>query len=256
VTIVLEAGRLEVPKALLETFDIIAVSPQTDAALRAACASPDVDVVTLDATGRRHNQRGALRLHRAAVLEARRRGACFELTYADAVVAAGSSHSLTLRDLVACAARLAELCHGKGVVLSSGARDARSQHAPPDVANLARVLGFASQASLVVAHARARRYRRRASKAAGLVSRWVRAAQLADAVPGLLRENTTDDFHVGAPNRREEESPVLMASSSSSSSSSSEKQRKKKRRKVVVPASETPLLLPTGDRQSLESRLP
>mmetsp|Transcript_16183 Transcript_16183/g.52670 ORF Transcript_16183/g.52670 Transcript_16183/m.52670 type:complete len:260 (-) Transcript_16183:29-808(-) len=142
-TIVLSGPRLELPsKAAL--FDVVAVEPRDEAAFARACAHDDVDLVSLNAVAV---------LRRAPVLQARKRGAFFELCY-------GRGQE-RLRHLVALAARLADASYGRGIVLSSGAADPRRQHAPTDAANLAANLGFTSMPEDLLAHCAERRRDRR-----------------------------------------------------------------------------------------------
>ncbi|KAJ8600970.1 hypothetical protein CTAYLR_006302 [Chrysophaeum taylorii] len=128
VTIVLDGPRLDLPKAVLTRFDVIAVEASSEKAFAHACGNDNVDVVALG---------GRFAISRSAVLAALKRGGCLELAYAPAI-----EDPTAIRHLVAAAARLADAARGRGVVLSSGATNPRFLRPPPDVANLARFLGL------------------------------------------------------------------------------------------------------------------
>lgn len=145
-TILLEAPPLDVPRALAQSFDIIAVEASTEAAFARACACKDVDLVSVDC------RRRSFALARAPIVEAVARGACFEVCYGPAI-----EDITTLRHLAATAARLNDACRGKRLLLSSGVGDPALLRPPPDVANLAKMLGIHANltdaACAVFAHA-------------------------------------------------------------------------------------------------------
>mmetsp|Transcript_21016 Transcript_21016/g.27248 ORF Transcript_21016/g.27248 Transcript_21016/m.27248 type:complete len:287 (-) Transcript_21016:230-1090(-) len=140
-TIILESSRIELPRSLLKSFDLIAICPKSEAAFKQACTTNDVDIITIECS-----QQLPFALHRAPLLAARKRSACFELSY-------DMPQSTSKRHLVSLAARLADACHGKGVILSGG----NQILSPIKAHELAESLGFISQPHLALHHAALRR---------------------------------------------------------------------------------------------------
>lgn len=124
-------ARFDVPKTLLTSFDVVAVEATTEAAFVGACSNAKVDLISLKCTSR------SFAISRGAVLTALARGATFELSYAPAIV-----HPTTVRYLVATAARLEDACHGRNIVLSSGAYAPDVLRPPEQVADLAKGIGL------------------------------------------------------------------------------------------------------------------
>ena len=93
----LDAPRMSVPQKVLNAFDIVAVVPETDDAFRAACASSDVDLISV-ACGARL----PFAVARKDVEVAIKRGAAFEVSYAHAI-----AQPRSLRHLTATGLRLA-----------------------------------------------------------------------------------------------------------------------------------------------------
>ena len=155
-TVRLDAPRMSVPQKVLNAFDIVAVVPETDEAFRAACASPDVDLISV-ACGARL----PFAVARKDVEVAIKRGAAFEVSYAHAI-----AQPRSLRHLTATGLRLAALTNGgRGLVLSCGSPDAWRVRSPGDTAALAAMLGVrntdgvvGASAALAVAAGAARKY--------------------------------------------------------------------------------------------------
>lgn len=109
----------------------MAVEATTEAAFVGACSNAKVDIISLKCTSR------SFAISRKAVLTALARGAAFELSYAPAIV-----HPTTVRYLVATAARLEDACHGRNIVLSSGAYAPDVLRPPEQVDDLAKGIGL------------------------------------------------------------------------------------------------------------------
>ena len=143
-TVRLDAPRLSVPQKVLNAFDIVAAVPETDDAFRAACASPDVDLISV-ACGARL----PFAVARKDVEVAIKRGAAFEVSYSHAI-----AQPRSLRHLTATGLRLAALTNGgRGLVLSCGSPDAWRVRSPGDTAALAAMLGVRNTDGVVGASA-------------------------------------------------------------------------------------------------------
>ena len=143
-TVRLDAPRMSVPQKVLNAFDIVAVVPETDDAFRAACASSDVDLISV-ACGARL----PFAVARKDVEVAIKRGAAFEVSYAHAI-----AQPRSLRHLTATGLRLAALTNGgRGLVLSCGSPDAWRVRSPGDTAALAAMLGVRNTDGVVGASA-------------------------------------------------------------------------------------------------------
>ena len=143
-TVRLDAPRMSVPQKVLNAFDLVAVVPETDDAFRAACASSDVDLISV-ACGARL----PFAVARKDVEVAIKRGAAFEVSYAHSI---GQPRSL--RHLTATGLRLAALTNGgRGLVLSCGSSDAWRMRSPLDVGALASMLGVRKTDGVVGASA-------------------------------------------------------------------------------------------------------
>ena len=135
---------MSVPQKVLNAFDIVAVVPETDDAFRAACASPDVDLISV-ACGARL----PFSVARKDVEVAIKRGAAFEVSYAHAI-----AQPRSLRHLTATGLRLAALTNGgRGLVLSCGSPDTWRVRSPSDVGALASMLGVRNTDGVVGASA-------------------------------------------------------------------------------------------------------
>eukprot|EP00891_Asterochloris_glomerata_P008566 jgi/Astpho2/8566/Aster-05600 len=115
-----------------QAYDILAVQPATETVLLQACTSLDVDIISLDLA-----RKLPFKLAPSALQAAVERGIHFEVLVAP-----------TLRDesgrrfAFANAAALTRGTRGKGVILSSGARQAFELRGPYDVANLGTLFGL------------------------------------------------------------------------------------------------------------------
>ena len=143
-TVRLDAARISVPQKVLNAFDLVAVVPETDDAFRAACASSDVDLISV-ACGARL----PFAVARKDVEVAIKRGAAFEVSYAHAI-----AQPRSLRHLTATGLRLAALTNGgRGLVLSCGSSEAWRVRSPGDVRAIAAMLGVRNTDGVVGASA-------------------------------------------------------------------------------------------------------
>ena len=126
-------------RSVLLSYDLVAVVPHSELAFE-KCTSPPlsdlVDIISLPA-----GQRAAFPLKGASVRRAVRAGIHFELCYAAALRDGGSRRHFVgnLQALLELLPRQRQLV--QGLLLSSGADEARLLRSPHDVANLATLFG-------------------------------------------------------------------------------------------------------------------
>jgi ribonuclease P/MRP protein subunit RPP1 len=113
-------------------FDILAIQPQNDKVFQQACTTFDVDIITLDMTGRL-----PFNLKHTTVGLAVTRGIHFEITYSASLRDANAR-----RYLLSNAANLVRVTRGKNVIVSSQAQRALEVRGPYDVANLCTLFGM------------------------------------------------------------------------------------------------------------------
>jgi ribonuclease P/MRP protein subunit RPP1 len=118
--------------AILSSYDVLAVQPQSERAFAFACNSLDIDIISLDLS-KRLNYRFRPDLIKTAL----QRGVYFEILYAPLLREPGSR-----RQMFANAQSLARETRGRGIILSSAARTAIELRGPYDVVNLATFLGM------------------------------------------------------------------------------------------------------------------
>lgn len=123
---------------LLSSWDVVAVEPADAEGLAAAIASGVVDIFVLDMSAGRL----PFTLRAADVDAALRSGGAFELKYAPAIRDASMR-----RAFFATAAALLRLTRGRGVVLSSAARDGLEIRGPRDAASIAAIAGLSTEAA-------------------------------------------------------------------------------------------------------------
>jgi ribonuclease P/MRP protein subunit RPP1 len=142
--------------AVLNSYDILAVQPQSDRAFAFACNSLDIDIISLDLS-----KRLSYRFRPDLIKTALQRGVYFEILYAPLLREPGSR-----RQMFANSQSLARETRGRGIILSSGARTAIELRGPYDVVNLATFLGMSEaqahaavgqNAAAVVEHAKKRK---------------------------------------------------------------------------------------------------
>ncbi len=126
----------------LQSYDLLAVRPTTEAAFQHACLTLSelkpfsIDIISLDFGAQ---PRLPFFLKRSTVNAALENGVQFEITYAQAVADDGTK---ARRNLISGARDLLRVTNGKGVFFSSAATEALSLHAPYDVINLGAIFGL------------------------------------------------------------------------------------------------------------------
>jgi ribonuclease P/MRP protein subunit RPP1 len=142
--------------AVLNSYDILAVQPQSERAFAFACNSLDVDIISLDLS-----KRLSYRFRPDLIKSALQRGVHFEILYAPLLREPGSR-----RQMFANAQSLARETRGRGIIISSGARTAIELRGPYDIVNLATFLGLSEaqayagvgkNATTVIEHAKKRK---------------------------------------------------------------------------------------------------
>lgn len=133
----------QLPRALSDTaYDLISVTPLSDAAFRAACSAADVDIVSLDA--RRYLPLACWKELKALV----NRGVAIELRYSD-FLRGGAS----LRQFVRAAQSAAHATRGRRakdrvLLLGCGSDDPDMVRGPADVRSLAALVGIPHSGAL------------------------------------------------------------------------------------------------------------
>lgn len=126
----------------LQSYDLLAVRPTTEAAFQHACLTLSelkpfsIDIISLDFGAQ---PRLPFFLKRSTVNAALENGVQFEITYAQAVADDGTK---ARRNLISGARDLLRVTNGKGVFFSSGATEALALRAPYDVINLGAIFGL------------------------------------------------------------------------------------------------------------------
>jgi ribonuclease P/MRP protein subunit RPP1 len=118
---------------LTRAYDIVALRPMNDKSLAQICTTLDCDLISLDLSVRL-----PFLLKFKTVSSALQRGIRFEIAYSPGI--SGSSDAK--RNLIAGATSLIRATRGRGIILSSEARNALGLRAPHDVMNLAQVWGL------------------------------------------------------------------------------------------------------------------
>ncbi|KAF2281235.1 ribonuclease P complex subunit Pop2 [Westerdykella ornata] len=119
---------------LREHYDILAARPTNERTLQQACATLDVDLVSLDLT-----QRPETHFKFSMLSSALARGVKIELCYSQAIT---SSDPSAKRTLISNVVQLIRVTRGRGLVFSSEAQSVLGVRAPSDVINLASVWGL------------------------------------------------------------------------------------------------------------------
>ncbi|WFD31386.1 ribonuclease P [Malassezia sp. CBS 17886] len=142
-------GFVNANSVALQKYDLLAVRPLTEAAFQHACITMgelkpfSVDIISLDLAAA---PRLPFHLRRSTVGAALANGVVFEINYSPAVDASGGGAAQdvsTARRNLFCGARdLLRATNGRGVILSSAARDALGLRGPYDVMNLAALMGM------------------------------------------------------------------------------------------------------------------
>ncbi|KAK9461144.1 RNase P subunit p30-domain-containing protein [Lipomyces oligophaga] len=133
-----DAAQAQAIPSLTSKFDILAIRPNSEKLLQAACTALDVDLISLDLSSRmpfplRYRVLGA----------AIGRGLKFEITYSASV--SNSADQNQRRNLIANASALFRATRGHGIIISSAAKNALVCRGPYDIANLATLWGFTQE---------------------------------------------------------------------------------------------------------------
>eukprot|EP00884_Botryococcus_braunii_P015885 jgi/Botrbrau1/2980/Bobra.0026s0043.1 len=129
------ADSLEAGGSVPMTYDIVAVQPASERVFQQACQSLEVDLITLDLTESR-----LFILRNALVKAALKRGIFFEICYSGALLSDANR-----RTFFQNAASLCRETRGRGIVLSSGARDGFEMRDPHTLVNIACLFGMKEQ---------------------------------------------------------------------------------------------------------------
>jgi ribonuclease P/MRP protein subunit RPP1 len=119
-------------------YNLLALRPTTEKTLQLCCTSLECDLISLDLSQRlTHN------IKFKTVSSALQRGIRFEICYAPAIQASGNSE--VRRNLISGATQLIRATRGRGIILSSEARNALGVRGPHDVINLAQIWGLGQE---------------------------------------------------------------------------------------------------------------
>ena len=124
--------------SLAAAYDILALRPTNERALLQACQSLECDIISLDLSTRFP----FYFKHKTCSL-ALQRGIRFEICYAAGVLA--SDGGASRRNLISNATQLIRATRGRGIVISSEARNALACRGPSDVVNLAVLWGLSQE---------------------------------------------------------------------------------------------------------------
>ncbi|KAG8527061.1 uncharacterized protein KY384_008490 [Bacidia gigantensis] len=120
---------------LSTTYDLFALRPTTEKALQLACYSLECDLISLDFSIR-HPFYFPIKTIKSAL----ERGIKFEICYGPGVLNADGGASR--RNLISNATQLIRATRGKGIVISSEAKEALACRSPADIINLAALWGL------------------------------------------------------------------------------------------------------------------
>lgn len=117
-------------------YDLISLRPTTEKAFQLCCSSLECDLISLDL-----RQRLPFVLKFKTVASALQRGVRFEICYSPGIAGGNDGR----RNLISGAAALIRATRGRGIILSSEAKDALGVRGPYDVINLAQVWGLGQE---------------------------------------------------------------------------------------------------------------
>ena len=119
-------------------YNLLALRPTTEKTLQLCCTSLECDLISLDLS-----QRLTFLLKFKTVSSALQRGIRFEICYSPAIQTSGNSEAR--RNLISGATQLIRATRGRGIILSSDAKNALGVRGPHDVINLAQVWGLGQE---------------------------------------------------------------------------------------------------------------
>ncbi|EEQ34924.1 ribonuclease P protein subunit p30 [Microsporum canis CBS 113480] len=123
--------------ALAQSYSLIAIRPVNEKTLSQACNSLDCDIISLDLSTRL-SYHFKFKTLSAAIS----RGVRLEICYGPGVTGSGLE---SRRNLIGNAAALIRAARGRGIIISSEAKQALGIRAPWDIVNLACVWGMKSE---------------------------------------------------------------------------------------------------------------
>ncbi|KAF5022100.1 hypothetical protein F66182_5846 [Fusarium sp. NRRL 66182] len=121
---------------LTSTYDIIAARPLTDKAFQNACLTLDVPIISMDFT-----QHLPFHFKPKPCMAAVSRGIRFEICYSQSLAADTRGRANFISNVTS----LIRATRGRGIMISSEAKDALSLRAPADVVNLLSVWGLGNE---------------------------------------------------------------------------------------------------------------
>ena len=119
--------------SLQSAYSLIALRPTTEKALQLCCGSLECDIISLDLSTRL-----PFILKFKTVASALQRGVRFEICYSPGI----SGGSDARRNLITGATSLIRATRGRGIIISSDAKNALGCRGPWDVINLAQIWGL------------------------------------------------------------------------------------------------------------------
>lgn len=122
--------------SLISTYDVVALRPTDEKTFQLCCSSLECDLISLD-----FSQRVPFAIKFKTVASALQRGIRFEICYSLGITGGNDAR----RNLIAGAAALIRATRGRGIILSSEAKNALGIRAPWDVINLAQVWGLSQE---------------------------------------------------------------------------------------------------------------
>lgn len=126
--------------SFLPHYDLLALRPTNEKSLQLCCSSLECDLISLD-----FSQRLPFILKFKTVASALQRGIRFEICYSSGIANSTGPSSDARRNLISGAAALIRATRGRGIILSSEAKNALSVRGPYDVMNLAQLWGLGQE---------------------------------------------------------------------------------------------------------------
>ncbi|CAI6282900.1 unnamed protein product [Periconia digitata] len=129
------ASNFRIPQ-LQQEYDLIAARPTDEKTLQSACSSLDVDIISLDLT-LKFEKYFKFPMLGAAIS----RGIKIELCYCQAIL----GDAIAKKNLISNATQLIRVTRGRGLIISSEAKNLLAARAPSDIINLASVWGLGTE---------------------------------------------------------------------------------------------------------------
>ncbi|KAF1959127.1 ribonuclease P/MRP 30 subunit [Byssothecium circinans] len=129
------ASNFRIPQ-LQQNYDLIAARPTDEKTLQSACQSLDIDIISIDLT-RKFEKHFKFPMLGTAIS----RGIKIELCYGQAIL----GDAIAKRNVINNATQLIRVTRGRGLILSSEAKNVLAVRAPSDIINLASVWGLGTE---------------------------------------------------------------------------------------------------------------